>query len=397
MSLTFITLILYTAISSYAAVPEKLPNGLEIPPCPQGSQRFNMPNPQKPLWVGCKDQRGLFQGLLFQFSIQGEMVRVASVRDSNRHGREIRFGDTGHLEDRGYHDGHLQGESQVYRSDLVLQRVLPKTMQSKDWLPLIDWKMVGVLGQWLKAEPASVVTFDQGRMVRLRFASKDYRFSVTRDGRILSLNHPEMKQQQYFIDPSAIWNLGADDLKKAILPGFGSCKKYSGPIGRFGRHYDHLMYNRQVSETKHRDELAEIRERFLRFCVPEDVRQNLGVVECPPQLPGMVASGKCLLPISDQLKIPYHPKFFKYEFGVKFDPATFIGALDPVALRVFMATPDRDQLSKFFPPKTLVVIKKKGNRLVARIFSDRKPGVKPGPSDLEDRNWWEWHTLPGFE
>jgi len=396
MRFTFFTLILNTAISTHAAVTEKLPNGFEIPQCTAGSQRFYSPNPERPLWIGCRDGKGLFNGLLYQLSYQGELLRVASVKDSSRHGKEIRFGAAGHLEERSYEAGHLQGESNIFKSDQILQRLLPKTMTSKDWLPLMNARSPSLLAGWLKGQPESKIDFEKGRMTRIRFETKDYQFKISPDGRMMAVNHPEMKGL-FFIDPGAFWNLGADDLKKAIQTGFGSCKKYSGPIGRFGRHYDHLLFVKETNEKKHVANLAEIRERFMKFCVPDDLREHLGVLECPPQLPGMVASAKCLLPISDQFRIPYHPKFFKYEFGMKLDPETFVNSLDPVSLTLFLTDPKQESMSKFIPPKTLVVLKKKGNRVIYRIFKDRPSSAKPLPADLEDRRWWEWNTLPGFE
>lgn len=396
MRYAFITLLLNTVIQSNASVLEKLPNGLEIPSCPKGSQRFYNPNKERPVWIACRDSQGLFNGLMFQLSIQGELLRVASVQDSKRHGKEIRFGAPGFLEERSYENGHLQGESLVFKSEQVLQRLLPKELKSKDWLTFLDWKNPSVLSIWLKGQPDSNLQFEKGRLVRIRFDQKDYQFKISPDGRMMSVNHPEMKDL-FFVDPGAFWNLGADDLKKAIQTGFGSCKKYSGPIGRFGRHYDHLLYAKETNEKKHVDNLKEIRERFMSFCVPEDLRSHLGILECPPQLPGMLASSRCLLPVSDQLRIPYHPKYFKYEFGMKLDPESFLNSLDPVTILTFMTDAAKETMSKFFPPKTLVILKKRGNRITYRILDNRMKAPKPVPSDLEDKFWWEWKTLPGYE
>jgi hypothetical protein len=396
MRFAFFTFLLNIVTQSFATVPEKFPNGGEIPPCPNGSQRFYSPNRERPVWVACRNSKGLFNGLMFQFSIQGELLRVASVIESKRHGKEIRFGTPGFLEERSYEAGHLQGESLVFKSDQVLQRILPKDLKSAVWLPLLDWKSASQLSVWLKGQPDSTLQFERGRLVRIRFDDKDYQFKISPDGRMMSVNHPEMKGL-FFIDPGAMWNLGADDLKKAIQTGFGSCKKYSGPIGRFGRHYDHLLYAKETNEKKHVDNLKEIRERFMNFCVPEDLRTHLGMLECPPQLPGMLAPGRCLLPVSDQLRIPYHPKFFKYEFGMKQDPESFLRSLDPVSVVTFMTDASKESMSKFFPPKTLVILKKKGSRLAYRIFENRPNAPNPVPADLEDRFWWEWKTLPGYE
>ena len=53
---------IFLSLSAVAATP--------IPPCPDGSEREFLPNRERPLWASCRDEGGLYQGLLFQFSAQ---------------------------------------------------------------------------------------------------------------------------------------------------------------------------------------------------------------------------------------------------------------------------------------------------------------------------------------
>ncbi|NDD65766.1 MAG: hypothetical protein EBZ36_17590, partial [Acidobacteria bacterium] len=123
-----------------------------------------------------------------------------------------------------------------------------------------------------------------------------------------------------FIDPEPLWDLSPSDLKTALGPGFGSCRKYAGPLIRYGRHYDVILFKRLPSEKKQQERLAEIRERFIRFCVPADLLEGLGKLECSPQLPGTLPAVPCLIPVSDQAKIPYAPKHFKFENSLGYPP-----------------------------------------------------------------------------
>lgn len=205
-----------------------------------------------------------------------------------------------------------------------------------------------------------------------------------------------MKGNMFFIDPMPMWNLSSDDMKRVLLPGFGSCKKYSGPISRFYRHYDHLIYVRQPSEVKHLTNLIEIRKRFINFCVPTDITEHLGALECPPQLPEMLSPNHCLVPISDQIKIPYQPKYFKFDYTAGKSPEDFVKLFGEDNILAFMVDPERNFINKFIPPKTLIVVKKSQKKLLFRVFAEHPKSTMQG-KDLEDTEWWEWHPFPGSE
>ncbi len=194
-----------------------------------------------------------------------------------------------------------------------------------------------------------------------------------------------------------MWNLSSDDIRRVILPGFGSCKKYSGPISRFGRHYDHLLYVREPSEAKHIQNLSEIRRRFIEFCVPKDLMEHLGVLECPPQLPKMMKPNPCLVPVSDQLKIPYQPKYFKFELSMGKSPEEFRELFGKDKILTFMSDPETSFISLFIPPKTMIIVKKTERQIKYRIFPEHATTNKVTGKDLEDKEWWEWHPFPGSE
>jgi len=381
---------------------EDLAKKLSLPPCPKGSELTFIPNPVSPSWISCRDEEGLYQGFLIQMSNQGEMVRIALMKNSKRNGREIRFGQPKFIEERNYLNGHLTQDSYIFEAEVVLDRIIPKPMTPKFWQDFSASTGTSLLGIWLKKAPFSVIHFESGRMNRIRFDQKDYHFTIAPEGRIFSNDHPEMfdkkkKTHAFFIDPEPMWNLDSEGLRRAILPGFGSCKKYSGPISRFGRHYDHLIYVRERSELKHQANLAEIRERFLNFCVPHDLREHLGILECPPQLPGMMTPAHCLLPISDQMKIPYEPKYFTFDYTIGVSPEAFIDLFGIDNLLAFLTDSGRTYVYKFFPPKTLVVIKKTQKKLVYRILRDHAMSHSVGGKDLDQTEWWDWHSFPGSE
>lgn len=369
---------------------------ISFPGCPAGTMKFYFPNTVTPIWSGCKDEKGLYQGWLLQFTAQGELVRLSGIRNSLRNGKEIRFGAKGYLEERGYIDGHLNGDSLIFKSDSVLARILPKPFTAELWQKFGESSSPSFLRQWLKIEPETIIEFYDGRMKRIRFDQKDYTFEITPDGRMMARNHPEMKGL-FFIDPMPMWNLSSDDLKRVIQTGFGSCKKYSGPVSRFGRHYDHLLYVRQTSEAKHIRELEEIRNRFLNFCIPEDIRTHLGVLECPQQLPGMKIPNKCILPISDRLKISYQPKYFNFDHTFKKSPEEFMSYLGRDKFLTFISDPEMLYTSVFVPPKTLIVVKKYDKQIRYRVMPDHSVSQSVLARDLEDKDWWDWRPLPGNE
>jgi hypothetical protein len=390
---SILLLMLITADFSHASISAQK---ISFPGCPTGSQKTYIPDVTKPLWIVCRDKALLYQGKMLQLSIQGEILRIASMKNSQRNGKEIRFGASGFLEERSYLNGHLSQDSYIYKSDQILGRFMPKTMTEKDWQSLDDIHAPSLLGEWLKQEPYSIIHFENGRMTRIRFEKKDYQFEISPEGRIFSKNHPEMKNM-FFIDTQPMWNLSSDDIRRVLLPGFGSCKKYSGPISRFGRHYDHLLYVRQSSEAKHLANLEEIRTRFIKFCVPSDLMEHLGVVECPPQLPQMLASKPCLVPVSDQLKIPYQPKYLKFDLSGGKSPEEFLELFGKDKIMSFIGDSDRSFISLFIPPKTMIIVKKAQKLLKYRVLPEHTATNKVTGKDLEDKDWWEWHPFPGSE
>lgn len=395
--------ILLTALPIHSMASDKADHAT----CPTGTTRVYQPSNSQPLWSGCVDKSGFYQGVLVQYSNQTEIVRIAGVKNSHRQGKEIRMGVPGTLEERHYVDGHLHGPSYLFKSNAYLGQLLPKPVSLDLWTRFENGSTDSILKNVTKTEPFSTVYFENGRMVRIqasrnttdskngkpRVEKTDWQFKVTGDGRMMAINHPEMKGL-FFIDPEALWYLNASDFKKALLPGFGSCKKYAGPIGRVGRHYDHLLYKREANEKSHIDKLKEIRDRFINFCVPEDIRENLGVLECPPQLPSPNAPNPCLLPISDQVRMPYHPKFFKYEFTLKKSPEEFQKLLISRGLYRFLNSyatmTDTIDLVGKKNPSDLITLKKTGRGIRWRPFQAKQNRAE------DDKEWWEWKGIPGY-
>lgn len=379
---------------------------LALPPCPAGSERVILPSEEQPNWFACRDPKGLYQGLLIQTSNQLELIRVAVVTNSLRDGKEIRKGEPGTLEERHYRNGQLDGPSYIFRTPAALYQLMPKPLSIETWNLWQPQNQQSILAVWTKQEPTSTIGFSNGRLARLQAMrvsedpktgktlsqKTDYQFRAAPDGRVFSNNHPEMKGL-FFIDPEALWALNAADLKAALSQGFGSCKKYAGPIGRLGRHYDRLLYRRESSEQKHIDRLKEIRDRFVSFCVPEDIRTNLGVLECPPQLPSPRVPTLCYLPLSTQAKLPYLPKFFKFEFTLKQEPNRFVETLRKRGMVDF--------LSKYEPVLETLDLVGDGKKESKVSIKKTPRGVRWRPFELQskpgdqDKTWWEWMPIPG--
>ena len=369
---------------------------LQVPPCPKGSERVFMPDESSPTWTGCKDPNGLYQGILIQLTSQQEILRIAGVKDSMRDGLEMRLGDHGNLEERNFKGGHLNGKSFIFESSSNLARVFPTKATATDWQIFTQNNDVSTLKVWLKSEPESTLEFIDGRLSRLQFGTTDYHFKVSKDGRMFALDHPEMKKL-FFIDTEPLWLLNAADLKLALEPGFGSCKKYDGPIGRFGRHYDHLLYKRESNERKHIEILNEIRDRFIKFCVPEDIRTHLGALECPPQLPSSQPTQHCAIPVSDQLHIPYEPKYFKYEFTLGRTPEELHEIFRSKGLDKFSSNYTAFEDILKLTDKISVQIKRTSNGIVFRPLSKEKDGrIKITKDAGDNKNWFEWKRVPGY-
>jgi hypothetical protein len=369
---------------------------VEIPPCPEGTERTFFPSSKRPIWAACKDPQGLYQGLLIQFSGQAEIIRIASVKDSLRNGREIRFGEPGTLEERNFKEGQLDGAGYVFLSDAPLGRHFPKAATTADWARFTERSDESLLKSWMRKEPRSRIYFKKGRLSQVNFGNTVYHFSSGPEGRIRSLNHREMRGG-FFIDPEAMWELNASDLKAAITPGFGSCKKYSGPIGRFGRHYDTLLFKKIPSEKKHLERLTEIRERFIEFCVPKDLRENLGKMECPPQLPSTFPPKHCLVSVSDRIHIPYNPKYFKFEFSLGHSPEEVYLSLRKGGVDKFLSSMDQMEQTLELAEGSSIRLKKTPDGLKFMLL---KEGA--GKTNLKDNSsgsrepWWEWHRIPGL-
>jgi hypothetical protein len=399
MLLAFLVILL-TANQTFASK-------VDLPPCPDQSQRVFYPSAEQPLWAACQDKAGRFQGLLVRYSNQNQIIRIAHLKNSLRHGKEIRAGAPGTYEERHYVDGHLQASSFLFKSPAQLYQLLPTPMTKQDWDAFKQPSDQSLFTAWTRIEPYSVITFESGRLVRLQatrnnedpktgkitVSKTDYRFKVSPDGRMMAQNHPEMKDL-FFTDPEALWVLNASDLKAALTPGFGSCKKYAGPIGRFGRHYDHLLFRRESSETTHVEKMKEIRDRFFNFCVPEDIRENIGTLECPPQMPTLRLPTLCFLPLSDQAKLPYHPRFFKFEFTRNKTPGEFQKLFLDHGLTEFVSD---------FSKETDVLDLGGAGKNTDKVTVRKTPrGIRWRPYKVstktveQDKDWWEWHGIPGY-
>lgn len=326
------------------------------------------------------------------------MIRAAGVKDSMRDGREIRFGNTGYLEERNFKGGHLNGKSFIYKTDLRLSNLFPKAPTLEDWNYFATNSSQSFLKSWLKTvEPSSVLEFIDGRLSHVQAADIDYSFRVSKDGRMFAENHPEMKNL-FFTDTEPLWLLNAADMRLALQTGFGSCKKYAGPISRFGRHYDHLLYKRETSYKKHLASLKEIQDRFIQFCVPQDIRENLGVLECPPQLPTTSTAPRCLIPVSDQLHIPYLPKYFKYEFTLGRAPDELHEIFREHGVAQFVSKFDSEEQILDLTKTVSIQIRRGPTGFVFRPLEKDKKGVikiKKLSSDA-DQDWYEWKRAPGY-
>ncbi len=379
---------IFLSLSAFAATP--------IPPCPEGSEREYLPNRERPLWASCRDEAGLYQGLLFQFSSQTEIIRIASVKNSLRHGREIRFGAPGTIEERDYRDGHLHGPSFIHKASAPVGRSMPKSLSREEWARFSQPTPESFLKTWLQQEPESALEFSDGRLVRVVAGKIDYRFRVSKEGRIYSINHPEMKNL-FFFDPEPLWDMNAADTKSLLKLGFGSCKKYDGPLGRYGRHYDVLLFKREIIERKHLARLAEMRERMMSFCVPEDIRKHLGTIECPALLPGSIPPNHCLLPISDRLHVPYEPKYFVFEFTLGRKPEEFHELLKKKGLLAFASRPDQLEKTIMLSDTAAVMLKKTPAGIYYKFFEKQKDGKFVFKSGGDDpKSWWDWRHIPGF-
>ncbi|NDG83807.1 MAG: hypothetical protein EBX52_02070 [Proteobacteria bacterium] len=370
---------------------------VEIPPCPEGTERHFDPPGTHPAWASCKDRNGLYQGLLIQFSGQSEVIRVAAVRNSLRHGKEIRFGHPGTLEERTFQNGHLEGPSFIHASEVPFGRVFPKNATTEDWAKFALTSGESILKPWIRTEPLSTIEFKAGRLSRMLSGKKDYHFSTGNDGRIMALDHPEMKGG-FFIDPEPLWDLAASDLKTALTAGFGSCKKYAGPLIRYGRHYDVILFKRLPSEKKQQERLEEIRERFIRFCVPKDLLDGLGKLECGPQLPGTLPPHLCLIPISDQSRIPYDPKYFKYENSLGYPPGDIRTMLEKIGLIPFLSDASKTEEIFSITKSVQIRLKKSPDGLKYRVLKkDAKGRILVNKDDPEgEKDWYEWKRVPGL-
>ena len=267
-------------------------------------------------------------------------------------------------------------------------RLIPKTLTSKDWQLFLAPSNHSFLKDWVKTTPYSVIDFSNGRLSQAFYKNKLYHFKIAPDGRIFALDHPEIKKNP-LVDPEALWVLNSDDLKKALLPGFGSCVKYAGPIGRFTRNYDHLLYKRESNEKKHLEKLKQMRDRFIAFCFPEDLKENLGVLECPPHLPSTRPPHPCLLSYSDQIRIPYEPKYFKFEFTLKKSPEDFLAYLNQSGFKQFQSNAGSDLEILKAPDGRKIQVKKVARTTQYRVLEEDAKAVP------EERDWWTWHDVPG--
>jgi hypothetical protein len=273
---------------------------------------------------------------------------------------------------------------------------MPKSLSREDWARFTQPTSDSFLKTWLQQEPVSTLEFSDGRLVRVMAGKLDYRFRVSKEGRIYSINHPEMKGL-FFFDPEPLWDMNAADTKSLLKLGFGSCKKYDGPLGRYGRHYDVLLFKRELVERKHLSRLGEMRERMMSFCVPDDIRKNLGVLECPALLPGTIPPNHCLLPLSDRLHVPYEPKYFTFEFTLGRKPEEFHELLKKKGLLHFASRPDETEKTLHLSDSAAVMLKKSPTGILYKFFEKQKDGKFVFKNAGDDpKSWWDWKHIPGF-
>lgn len=368
---------------------------ITLPPCPINTKQVFYPNEFSPRWEACQDSQGLLQGFLAQYTLQQEIIRLAYLKNSKRHGMEIRAGRPGTLEERRYLNGHLDGYSFIFKTDTLLARVLPKPMSQEHWLrfsnPTSDaFKDSSFLQTLIKTVPISKNYYTQGRITQVQYEKLNYQFTISPDERIYATNHPEMKKL-FFTDPEPLWSLDADDLKAALLQGFGSCKKYSAPISRYTRYYDSLLYRRESSEKKYLTKLQEMRDRFLNYCIPKDLTQALGVLECPPQLPSPRPEHLCATALSDQLRIPYQPKYFKFKLTEGYSPEALTQLLESKGLYRFLSNYDQDLWDIQLNAKLSAQVKKTYRGLLFKTIK-----TKDAPKTGFTQDWWTWQPIPGF-
>jgi hypothetical protein len=371
----------------------------DIPPCPANTRRIFIPSEAKPLWAACKDQRGFYQGLLIQFSNQTEIIRIAAVKNSFRHGKEIRAGSAETTEERHYLNGHLEKGSFIFKTETNLDRLMPKPTTEKDWLSFNKVSETSLLKEWIKKEPEITLEFNNGRLVRQKYEKVNYTFKISGDGRIFPTNHPDLKETKslFFTDTEPLWFLNAADLKKALLPGFGTCKKYAGPIGRYTRRYEHYLFKREPSESKQLAQLNTIRDRFVKFCIPTDIIEHLGVLECPPLLPSTRPPKYCAIAISDQMHLPYEPKYFKNEFTMGLMPEDFSAVLNKNGLLKFASDYEKTWDVIKIPGGTQLIVKKTARGIFYKLVKKDKSGkFKIEEPSSNDKAWWEWTAVPGF-
>jgi hypothetical protein len=367
--------------TSYAA-----PTKIQVP-CPSGSTHFQFPSGSNPTWLGCKDTQGLYQGWLIQTTNQGQILRLAQIKNSLRDGIEWRPGLPQTLEMRTFKNGHLEGISRIYSSEKRLQDFLPDPLE-----PLF-FQSIGKFT--LPEKPISEMQFQAGRVVSLKSADRSFSLKLDSSGRSSGTIGKDSIQ---WFDPEALFLLSPADAKAALVPGFGSCKKYAGPIGRYTRHLDELYFKREMKEKTHREKERLIRSRFLDFCFPGEMKTALGKLECPPALPSSVPAHTCELGISDEITLPFHPKFFTFENTFGQSPSTLREWFIKAGILKELSHPEQNEFRLELSTQYRAQIRRTPEGTFFQLYEKTPRGtwlLKKNERDPEDA-WWTWHRIPGL-
>ncbi len=333
----------------------------QVPLCPEGTQRYDYPNASQPLWVGCKDKNGLFQGLLFQFSNQKEIVRIAHVKNSLRHGKEIRPGAANSQEERHYFEGHLSGRQYIFKTYQILERVLPASLDKKTWDRFSLTDDESLFEPWVGNAPQTILKAQNGRIETL----------------------PDTAW-----NPLALLALSGKDLRLPMALGYGTCKKYSAPPGRFARHREAIEHRHPSTEAKFKTEITAQFTRFFKLCIDEKNTQNLGVLECPAALPSNRPSPPCPMAFSTRLELPFESKKLNFERTLGLAPADFVQHLRDAGLMKFLGDPEQTDARLTLKTGKKLELKRTGDGVFFREY-------QTGPNAPAKNAWWTWTPVPG--
>ena len=114
------------------------------------------------------------------------------------------------------------------------------------------------------------------------------------------------------------------------------------------------------------------------------------MIECAPQLPTTRSAKLCPLAVSDRLKIPYEPKYFKYEFTFGRSPEEFLSILLQNGFLKFMSSFEAESEDLKLSPQVKIQVKKTSHGVVFRPIDQKVKTV------VDDKTWWVWQGVPGY-